>query len=210
MSRATATVGLPEIKLAYSRLHGMVIADGADNAIKPSLLATLPAEALKNHAVDAVVAPEKQMPPDPSRQRHSWRFRLGRPTGPKDRPLSLGMIGAMMCFTTAKGFIAGKAGKNYPAPLEAVKAGVAPRASTARVPSKRSKGLRQTAKTTVAESLTGLFLNDQLIKKKGKACGKIARPVNHGRAWRRSWVVASLPVRLEGHSIVMKDITTKR
>ncbi len=28
----------------------------------------------------------------------------------------------MMVFETAKGFIAGKAGKNYPAPVEAIKA----------------------------------------------------------------------------------------
>ena len=97
----------------------------------------------------------------------------------KTSPLNLGMVEKMMCFTTAKGFIAGKAGKNYPAPLEVVKI-IEKSASKGREGALKAegKGFAKLAKTSVANALIGLFLNDQVIKKKGKKYGKEARSVD--------------------------------
>ena len=75
----------------------------------------------------------------------------------------------MMCFATAKGFIAGQAGPHYPAPVEVVKI-MEKGASKGRdgALKNEAKGFAKLAKTTVADSLIGLFLNDQLLKKKLK------------------------------------------
>jgi 3-hydroxyacyl-CoA dehydrogenase/enoyl-CoA hydratase/3-hydroxybutyryl-CoA epimerase/enoyl-CoA isomerase len=214
---STAVVGLPEIKLGIIPGFGGTVRlprlIGADNAIEAIAAGkTLkPAEALKNHAVDAVVAPEKL--DDAARSvldnamagAFDWQGRRAQKTG----PLNLGMIEAMMCFTTAKGFIAGKAGKNYPAPVEAVKA-MERSASLGRdgALKNEAKAFAKLAKTTVAASLTGLFLNDQLIKKKGKTYGKIARPVNHAAVLGAGIMGGGIAYQSasKGIPIVMKDI----
>jgi 3-hydroxyacyl-CoA dehydrogenase/enoyl-CoA hydratase/3-hydroxybutyryl-CoA epimerase/enoyl-CoA isomerase len=182
-----ASVGLPEIKLGICpgfggtvRLPRLV---GADNAIEVIAAGkTLRADAaLKMGAVDAVVAQDKLA--EASRKLLSqavegafdWQARRAQKTG----PLKLGMIEQMMCFTTAKGFIAGQAGKNYPAPVEVVKAmEKASGKDRSGALKAEAKAFVKLAKTTVADSLIGLFLNDQLIKKKGKAYGKVAKEVN--------------------------------
>ena len=181
-----ASMGLPEIKLGiYPGFGGTVRLPrlvGADNAIEVIAAGkTLKAPAaLAMHLADAVVDAARL--DDAGRSlltqaiagAYDWKARRAQKTG----KLTMGMIEQMMCFTTAKGFIAGKAGKNYPAPLQAVKsieraAGMT-RDGALKV---EAKGFVKIAKTTVAASLIGLFLNDQLIKKKGRAYGKIARPV---------------------------------
>ena len=67
----------------------------------------------------------------------------------------------------SKGFVAGQAGPNYPAPVEAIKvmqkhAGMT-RDKALEV---EAKGFAKMAKTSVSQSLIGLFLNDQALKKK--------------------------------------------
>ena len=172
-----ASVGLPEIKLGICpgfggtvRLPRLV---GADNAIEVIAAGkTLKAEpALKMGAVDAVVSAEKlkeaalKLLSQAAAGKFDWRARRAQKTG----PLQLGMTEQMMCFMTAKGFIAGQAGKHYPAPLEVVKAmekaSSKPREGALKA---EAQAFVKLAKTTVADSLIGLFLNDQLIKKKGK------------------------------------------
>jgi len=181
-----ASVGLPEIKLGICpgfggtvRLPRLV---GADNAIEVIAAGkTLRAEAaLKMGAVDAVVEAEKlaesarKLLTQAIEGAFDWQARRAQKTG----TLKLGMIEQMMCFTTAKGFIAGQAGKNYPAPLEVVKA-IEKASGKGRDGALKAeaKAFVKLAKTTVADSLIGLFLNDQLIKKKAKAYGKVAREV---------------------------------
>ncbi|MEE2787102.1 MAG: fatty acid oxidation complex subunit alpha FadB [Myxococcota bacterium] len=214
---SSASVGLPEIKLGIIPGFGGTVRlprlIGADNAIEAIAAGkTLkPAEALKTHAVDAVVAPDKlehaarSVLDSAIRGDFDWAARRAQKTG----PLNLGMIEQMMCFTTAKGFIAGKAGKNYPAPVEAVKA-MERSASLSRdgALKNEAKGFAKLAKTTVAESLIGLFLNDQLIKKKGKAYGKIARPVNQAAVLGAGIMGGGIAYQSasKGIPIVMKDI----
>jgi 3-hydroxyacyl-CoA dehydrogenase / enoyl-CoA hydratase / 3-hydroxybutyryl-CoA epimerase / enoyl-CoA isomerase len=181
-----AVVGLPEVKLGICpgfggtvRLPRLV---GADNAIEAIAAGkTLKAEpALKMGAVDAAVAPEllevaAQRLLDQARAgAFDWRARRAQ----KKSKLNLGMIEQMMCFTTAKGFIAGQAGKHYPAPIEIVKiierSAAKDRDGALKV---EAKGFAKLAKTAVADSLIGLFLNDQLIKKKGKGYKALAKEV---------------------------------
>ena len=82
---------------------------------------------------------------------------IGSSTCRKTGKLTMGMVEQMMCFTTAKGFIAGKAGKHYPAPVQAVKSMERAAGMT------RDDALKIEAKgfikmqTTVADSLIGLF-----------------------------------------------------
>ena len=180
------SVGLPEIKLGICpgfggtvRLPRLV---GADNAIEVIAAAkTLrPDNAFKLGAVDAVVD-DDALREQALKLLHNaidgqldYRARRAQKTG----PLKLGMLEQMMCFTTAKGFIAGQAGPHYPAPVQAVKI-IERGASKGRDGALKAeaKGFAKLAKTSVADSLIGLFLNDQLIKKKGKAYGKIASKV---------------------------------
>ena len=182
-----ASIGLPETKLGiYPGFGGTVRMPrlvGADNAIEliaggRSLKAR---DALKMHLADAVVAEEKliaagrKLIEQASAGAYDWRARRAQKTG----PLRLGMVERMMCFTTAKGFIAGKAGKHYPAPIEAVKSiEKAAGMSRDKALEVEAKGFVKLAKTPVADALIGLFLNDQLIKKKGKAYKKQAREVS--------------------------------
>lgn len=182
----SGSVGLPEIKLGICpgfggtvRLPRLV---GADNAIETIAAAkTLrPQAAFKMGAVDAIVddakldAGARKLLKSAIDGALDYRARRAQKTG----PLKLGMLEQMMCFTTAKGFIAAQAGPHYPAPVQAVKI-IERGASQGRAGALKAeaKGFAKLAKTTVADSLIGLFLSDQLIKKKGKAYGKIAAKV---------------------------------
>jgi 3-hydroxyacyl-CoA dehydrogenase/enoyl-CoA hydratase/3-hydroxybutyryl-CoA epimerase/enoyl-CoA isomerase len=181
-----AVVGLPEVKLGICPGFGGTVRlprlIGADNAIEAiSGTQTLKADkALKLGAVDAAVAPDllDEAANKLLQQAKSGLFDWQERRRQKTSPLNLGMIEKMMCFTTAKGFIAGKAGKNYPAPVEVVKI-IEKSASKDRDGALKAegKGFAKLAKTSVADALIGLFLNDQVIKKKGKKYGKEARSV---------------------------------
>ncbi len=213
----SAAIGLPETKLGIIPGFGGTVRlprlIGADNAIEWIAGGThnkAPA-ALKAGAVDGVVAGDKlrdaalgllkaAMAGD-----YDWQARRAQKTG----PLKLNMIESMMVFETAKGFIAGKAGKHYPAPLTAVK-GIQKAAAMSRDDAIRveAEGFVKLAKTTVADALIGLFLNDQLLKKKAKAAGKIAKPVNQAAVLGAGIMGGGIAYQSasKGTPIIMKDI----
>ena len=180
-----ASVGLPEVKLGICPGFGGTVRFprlvGADNAVEAIAggMTLKPEKALKWGAVDAVVDADrlveagKSLIAQANAGAYDWQGRRAQKTG----PLTLGMVEQMMSFETAKGFIAGKS-KGYPAPLEVVKV-IQKSASKGREKAleNEAKGFAKLAKTSVASSLIGLFLNDQLIKKKGKGYKKVARPV---------------------------------
>ena len=127
---ATAQVGFPEVKLGIFPGFGGTVRFprlvGADNAIEwiaGGENAKADA-ALKIHAVDAVVAADKvkaaaiKLVQQAAEGKYDWQARRAQ----KKDKLKLDPIEGMMVFSTSKGFIAGKAGKNYPAPLAAVSA----------------------------------------------------------------------------------------
>ena len=212
-----AQIGLPEVKLGIMpgfggtvRLPRLV---GADNAIEwiASGDQQKPEAALKIHAVDGVVAPEKlkeaalKLLKSAQAGQFDWKARREQ----KKSKLNLNPIETMMVFSTAKGFIAGKAGKNYPAPVAVVSA-IEKAAGKGRDDALKieAAGFAKLAKTTVADALISLFLNDQLLKKKAKAAGKIAKPVKQAAVLGAGIMGGGIAYQSasKGTPIIMKDI----
>ena len=215
-----AVVGLPEVKLGIFpgfggtvRLSRLI---GADNAIEwiSGGGNNKPEAALKMHAVDAVVEPDKlidaalrmlQLAID---GKADWKARRRLKTG----PLQLDPIESMMVFETAKGFIAGKAGKHYPAPVEAVKC-IQKAASKSRDDALRieGKGFAKVAKTPQAAALINLFLNDQLVKKKTRGLNKQARKIEQAAVLGAGIMGGGIAYQSAstGTPIIMKDIASK-
>jgi 3-hydroxyacyl-CoA dehydrogenase / enoyl-CoA hydratase / 3-hydroxybutyryl-CoA epimerase / enoyl-CoA isomerase len=216
----TAQVGQPEVKLGIIPGFGGTVRlprlIGADNAIEwiaggEQVKAD---KALKDHAVDAVVAPEKlrdaalrmlQLAMD---GKADWKARREQKKG----PLKLGPQESMMTFETAKAFVAGKS-KGYPAPVEAIKvmqkAATKGRDDAIKI---EAAGFAKLAKTTVADALVGLFLNDQFLKKKAKAAGKIARPIKQAAVLGAGIMGGGIAYQSasKGTPIIMKDIADKQ
>ena len=197
----SAQIGLPETKLGIIPGFGGTVRlprlIGADNAIEwiAGGAQNDAQTALNVHAVDAVVAPEKlkeaalKLLAAANAGDYDWKARRAQKTG----PLMLEGVESMMVFETAKGFVAGKAGKDYPAPMEAInviqKAATKGRDEALKI---EAKGFAKLAKTTVADALIALFLNDQLIKKKAKAAQKASRPSSRQPYWvPASWAAVS-------------------
>ncbi|SDU18474.1 short chain enoyl-CoA hydratase /3-hydroxyacyl-CoA dehydrogenase [Pseudomonas pohangensis] len=185
MSEA-AKVGLPEVKLGiypgFGGTYRLPRVIGCDNAIEwiASGKEQRPADALKTGAVDAVVKAEQLQAAalELVQRAISGELDFKAKRQPKLEKIKLNQMEQMMCFETAKGFVAGQAGPNYPAPVEAIKT-IQKAAGQG-----RDKGLEieaagfvKLAKTTVAQCLIGLFLNDQELKKKAKGFSKIAKDV---------------------------------
>ncbi|MDM4770131.1 fatty acid oxidation complex subunit alpha FadB [Solimonas sp. SE-A11] len=220
VASATAQIGLPEAKLGLFPGFGGTVRlprlIGADNAIEwiAGGDPVKPDAALKVHAVDAVVAPDKlkaaalKLLEQAIAGKYDWKARRAQKTG----PLKLDMMESMMVFETAKGFIAGKAGKNYPAPLAAVTA-IQKAAGKGRDDALKIEGqaFAKIAKTTAADALIGLFLNDQLLKKKAKAAGKIAKPVKQAAVLGAGIMGGGIAYQSasKGTPIIMKDIADK-
>ena len=95
----------------------------------------------------------------------------------KQSKLPLGPIEQMMAFETAKGFVAGKAGPNYPAPVRAIKT-IQKHAGMGRDKAQlvEAKAFAELCKTDVATNLVGIFLADQYLKRTVKShAGKAAK-----------------------------------
>ena len=182
----SAKIGLPEVKLGiYPGFGGTVRLPrviGTDNAIEwiASGKENKAADALKVGAVDAVVAADKLQAAalDLVKRAISGELDYKAKRQPKLEKIKLNAIEQMMAFETAKGFVAGQAGPNYPAPVEAIKT-IQKAANFGRDKALEveAAGFVKLAKTSVAESLIGLFLNDQELKKKAKQHDEIARDV---------------------------------
>jgi 3-hydroxyacyl-CoA dehydrogenase / enoyl-CoA hydratase / 3-hydroxybutyryl-CoA epimerase / enoyl-CoA isomerase len=218
---SAAQVGQPEVKLGIIPGFGGTVRlprlIGADNAIEwiaggDQMKAD---RALKDHAVDAVVAPDKlkeagaRMLKLAMDGKVDWQARRAQKKG----PLKLNQMEGMMTFETAKAFIAGKAGKGYPAPVEAVKV-IQKAASKSRDDAIKieAAGFAKLAKTTVADALVGLFLNDQFLKKKAKQTQKIARPVKQAAVLGAGIMGGGIAYQSasRGTPIIMKDIADKQ
>ncbi|XKH59205.1 fatty acid oxidation complex subunit alpha FadB [Halomonas sediminis] len=171
----SAKIGLPETKLGILpgwggcvRLPRLI---GADNAIEWIAGGTenKASAALKMGAVDAVV-PADQLEAaalDILARADSGELDYQTRRDEKKQPLKLNPIEQMMAFETAKGYVAGKAGPHYPAPVEAIKViqkGAGEQRSRAQAI--EAKAFAKLALSDVAFNLVGLFMSDQLVKKK--------------------------------------------
>ncbi|MBW5414984.1 fatty acid oxidation complex subunit alpha FadB [Pseudomonas sp. MAG002Y] len=213
----TAKVGLPEVKLGiYPGFGGTVRLPrliGSDNAIEwiASGKENSAAEALKVGVVDAVVAPDKLQAAalDLARRAISGELDHKARRQPKLEKLKLNPIEAMMAFESAKGYVAGQAGPNYPAPVEAIKT-IQKAANFGREKALEveAKGFVKLAKTIVSQSLIGLFLNDQLLKKKAKVYDQQAGEIKQASVLGAGIMGGGIAYQsaLKGTPILMKDI----
>jgi 3-hydroxyacyl-CoA dehydrogenase/enoyl-CoA hydratase/3-hydroxybutyryl-CoA epimerase/enoyl-CoA isomerase len=212
-----ASIGLPEVKLGIHpgwggtvRLPRLV---GADNAIewicggKEYDAAT----ALKVGVVDAVVAPERlrEAALDLCRRAMSGEIDHMARRRPKLEKLQLEQIEQMLVFESAKGYVAGQAGPHYLAPVEAIRS-MQKAASHGRDKALEieSQGLVKLAKSEVARSLVGLFLNDQELKRKARACEKDALEVRLAAVLGAGIMGGGIAYQsaVKGTPILMKDI----
>ena len=213
----SAKIGLPEVKLGiYPGFGGTVRLPrviGTDNAIEwiAGGAENKADAALKVRAVDAVVADDKLRDAalDMVQRAIAGELDYKAKRQPKLEKLKLNAIEQMMSFETAKGFVAGKAGPNYPAPVEAIKT-IQKAANMGRDKALEveAAGFAKLAKTSVAESLIGLFLNDQELKKKAKAYDKQARDVKLAAVLGAGIMGGGIAYQsaVRGTPILMKDI----
>ncbi len=96
----------------------------------------------------------------------------------KKSPLKLNKMEAGLVFEGSKGFVAGQAGPNYPAPVNGVMA-IAEGAYLDRDKAirKESEYFIKCARTSTADSLIKVFLGDQYLKKVSKKVSKTAEPI---------------------------------
>ena len=210
-------IGLPETKLGiYPGWGGTVRLSrliGADNAIEwiaggKNYSAE---EALKFGAVDAVVAPEKlresalHLLKQAIDGKLPWKARQEE----KKSPLKLNAIESTMVFEGAKAFVAGQAGPNYPAPVEAIASMQAgSRKGRDEALLIEAKGFAKVAKTPQAHALISIFLADQQVKKIAKKMTKEATPVKSAAVLGAGIMGGGIAYQsaFMGTPIVMKDI----
>lgn len=210
-------IGLPEVKLGiYPGFGGTVRMPrlvGADNAIEWIAAGKegRSEESLKIGLVDAVVKADllRDATIDLLKRAVSGELDWKAKRAPKLEKLKLNAMEQMMSFETAKGFIAGKAGPNYPAPVEAVKT-IQKAANLGRDKAieVEAKGFAKLAKTDVCQALVGLFLNDQALKQKAKHYDKIASDVHLASVLGAGIMGGGIAYQsaLKGTPILMKDI----
>jgi 3-hydroxyacyl-CoA dehydrogenase/enoyl-CoA hydratase/3-hydroxybutyryl-CoA epimerase/enoyl-CoA isomerase len=212
-----AKVGLPEVKLGIfpgfggtvrlSRLIGVDyavewISGGSENRAE---------DALKVGAVDAVVENDRLV--DAAiriiTECNDGKFDYKARREEKKGKIKLNAMESMMAFEISKAFVAGKAGKNYPSPVEAIKV-MQKHASLNRDKALEveAKGFAKMAKTNTAACLVGLFLNDQELKKKAKQWAKAANDVKLTAVLGAGIMGGGVAFQsaLKGTPILMKDI----
>ena len=214
----TAQVGLPEIKLGIFPGFGGTVrlsrVIGIDNAIEWMAMANPKpaADALKDGAVDAVVAADKLKDAaiDLVKQAIAGRIDWKAKRQEKLDPVKLSPIEQMMAFNSAKGVVLAKANPaQYPAPkllLDALQAGASlPRNEALKI---EAEGFAKAAITLQAGALIGLFLNDQIVKKIAKKHEKGAHPVNQAAVLGAGIMGGGIAYQAasKGTPIIMKEI----
>lgn len=213
-----ASIGLPEVKLGlYPGWGGTVRLPrliGADQAME--WIATGTAQkssyALKIGACDAVVDETilRQSGLDLLKQAILGKFNWKEKRSQKQRALAfISPLECVMSFETAKAFVYAQAGSHYPAPMEAVAAmQKSANASRQEAIANEIKGFVKLAKTSVAESLVGVFLSDQFIKKKSKSLTKNAAPIKNAAVLGAGIMGGGIAYQSasKGVPILMKDI----
>lgn len=221
IASTAAKVGLPETKLGIipgwggtvrlPRVAGLDtavewIAAGKENDAESALTARV---------VDAVVEPAKLR----DAALHCLQqcivgvFDYQARRTQKKSPLQLNFIESMMAFETSKAFVGAQAGRNYPAPVTAIKS-MQKAADKGRDEALQieAEGFAKMALTPVAQSLVGIFINEQLLSKKAKtwekkADKKIGRAAVLGAGIMGGGIAYQSA--LKGVPIKMKDIAQK-
>ncbi|BFM12489.1 fatty acid oxidation complex subunit alpha FadB [Simiduia litorea] len=213
----TAKIGLPEVKLGIMPGFGGTVrlprVAGADNAIEwiAAGKEQRADKAMADGVVDAVVTGDKLREAGLDLLSRAISGELDYKTKRQEKleKLKLNDMESLMVFETAKGFVAGQAGKHYPAPVTAVKSmqknSTLGRDEALKV---EAAGIAKLAKTTVAASLVNLFLSDQMLMKKGKTQAKAAKKVEKGAVLGAGIMGGGIAYQsaYKGTPIMMKDI----
>ncbi|GAA3906855.1 fatty acid oxidation complex subunit alpha FadB [Halomonas cibimaris] len=213
----TAKIGLPETRLGIVpgwggcvRLPRII---GADNAIEWIAGGTQNSaeDALKMGAVDAVVPGSELADAARTLIKRAAAGELDTQArrAEKAGPLKLNASEQMLAFETAKGYVAGKAGPHYPAPMEAVRV-IQKGAGETRERAQRieAEAFARLALTDVAFNLVGLFMNDQAVKKKAGGYAKQADKIEQAAVLGAGIMGGGIAYQSasKGTPIVMKDI----
>jgi 3-hydroxyacyl-CoA dehydrogenase/enoyl-CoA hydratase/3-hydroxybutyryl-CoA epimerase/enoyl-CoA isomerase len=213
-----ASVGFPEVRLGIFPGFGgsvrMPRVIGVDNAVEWICAGQdkKADAALKDGAVDAVVAPELLRDAAISMLKQcvagklDWRGRRAA----KLAPLKLNRIEQTMAFNSAMGVVGAQAGPNYPAPVLALKnmqeAATLGRDAAFEV---EAKYFAKAAVTPQAGALIGVFMADQGVKKAAGAWEKKGRKEIRQAAVLGAGIMGggiAYQAALKGTPIVMKDI----
>ena len=212
-----STVGFPEVSLGILpgfggtvRLPRLIGADNANEWIGSGSHIKAD-QALADGAIDAIVNQENLLSAceDLIRQSVANKIDYRCIRKRKKSPLTLSPIERNVAFETALGLIAAQAGKNYPAPVTAVK--VMQKASLlAREEALKfeHQGFVKLAKTEVAKNLVQMFLNDHFLSSKAKKYMKNATKVNKAGVLGAGIMGGGIAYQsaLKGTPILMKDI----
>lgn len=215
-------VGFPETKLGiFPGFGGSVRAPriiGVDNALE--LIATgnslRPADALKVGLVDAVVADDilEQSAIDLVHKCISGEIDWQAKRAEKLEPVKLNKTEQAMAFNSAKGVIFAKANpKHYPSIALALDA-VERHANLGRDEAIKieATNFARSAKTPQAGALVGVFLNDQLVKKRAKDQSKSAHDIDEMAVLGAGIMGGGIAYQsaVKGLPIIMKDIKAEQ
>lgn len=212
-----ARMGLPEVKLGIMpgwggsvRLPRLI---GVDNAVEwmctgSSKKASM---ALKDGAIDAVVhngdleaAARKII-----EQVNQGKIDLSGRRDVKKQGLTLSDLERTMAIESAKGVVGAKAGPHYPSPMTIINT-IASNGTKTRDEAllKESASFVKLAKTDVAQSLVGIFLNDQALKRLARQQSKGALEIKQSAVLGAGIMGGGVAYQSasNGTPIVMKDI----
>lgn len=210
-------IGLPETQLGIMpgwggsvRLPRLV---GADHAIEwiTSGKQYKVEDALKMGAVDGVVAPENLESAALTLLNRAINGEIEylNKKEIKKSPLTLSKIESTMCFETSKGFVAGMAGPNYPAPVAAIQVMQdAQGMNRDEAIVVEAKTFAKLSHTGAAASLVSVFLGDQYLKKVSKKWSKQSDKVTQAAVLGAGIMGGGIAYQSasKGTPIIMKDI----
>ena len=179
----SAKIGLPETKLGLVPGWGGIVRlsrlAGLDTAVEwiASGNEYKGAAALKAGVVDGVVDSADLLPSatDVLRRAASGKLPYQPRRKQKTGPLQHNDMEGLLAFESSKMFVGAQAGRNYPAPVAAIKA-MQDGAKLNRDDAQKIEAntFIKLAQTSAAKNLVGLFLSDQYITKKAKQWEKQA------------------------------------
>ena len=213
----SAQMGLPEVKLGIFPGFGgtvrMTRLIGVDNAVEWICTGSQNRsdKALKDGVVDAVVPDDQLREVALTMVQRAIDGQLDFKAKRQEKldPLKLSALEAMMAFTSCTGMVKEKAGKHYPAPIEAINT-MQQHASMKRDQAIQveAKGFAKMARTDVAKSLVGLFFKDQALKKSASKYAKESDPVEMAAVLGAGIMGGGIAYQSarKGTPIIMKDI----
>ncbi len=212
-----AEVGLPEVKLGLFPGFGGTVrmprVVGVDNAVEWIAAGGQhkPEKAFKDGVVDAVVEPDKLRDAalDLVKQCVEGKIDYKAKRQEKLEPIKLLPMENMMAFQTTTAMVMQQAGRNMPAPVSAVQT-MQQHAGMTRDKALEieAKNFAKIAKTSAADSLVGLFLNDQVLKKGVAKWAKQGKPIEMAAVLGAGIMGGGIAYQSasKGTPIVMKDI----